>query len=179
MSRHLRARGLDTRAIDLVPGDGSAPIEQLAAQLASFIEAELPAAARFDLVGFSMGGIVSRYYVQRLDGVFGARVRRLVTISSPHHGTAAAYLSKKPGVVQLRPDSPLLADLNGDLSALERIEVTSLWTPLDLMILPPQSSRLPLGREVLVPAPIHGLMLHDPRALRAVADALTAPSEPA
>jgi triacylglycerol lipase len=176
MSRYLRARGFDTHAIDLVPGNGSASIERLAAQLAAYVEAELPAGAPFDLVGFSMGGVVSRYYVQRLEGA--SRVRHLVTISSPHRGTATAYLSKRPVALQLRPGSPLLADLNGDLSALERIEVTSLWTPLDLMILPPQSSRLPLGREVLVPAPLHALMLHDPRALRAVAEALSAGSPP-
>src|SRR5262249_57307730 len=108
-----------------------------------------------------------------------AWVRRFVTISSPHYGTATAYLSRKPGVLQLRPDSPFLAELNGDLAALDRVDVTSMWTPLDLMILPPQSSRLPLGREVLVAAPLHALMLHDPRALRAVAEALTAPPQPA
>jgi triacylglycerol lipase len=173
MSRYLRARGFDARALDLVPGDGSVTIEQLAAQLAAYVAVELPAAAPFDLVGFSMGGVVSRYYVQRLGG--DARVRRMITISSPHHGTMTAYLSGKPGAVQMRPGSPLLSELNGDLSALERVEVTSLWTPLDLMILPPQSSRLPLGSEVLVAAPLHALMLHDPRALRAVAEALSAP----
>jgi triacylglycerol lipase len=61
------------------------------------------------------------------------------------------------------------------VSALSRLDVTSLWTPLDLMILPAQSSRLPIGREILVPAPLHALMLHDPRAIRAVAEVLAAP----
>src|SRR5262249_26543993 len=91
ISRYLRARGFDVHALDLVPSDGSVAVEQLAAQLASYVDAGLPAAAPFDLVGFSMGGVVSRYYVQRLGGA--SRVQRLVTISSPHHGTATAYLS--------------------------------------------------------------------------------------
>ena len=173
LSRFLRARGFQVHALDLVPSDGGLGLEKLGEQVAAYVETHLPAAVPLDLVGFSMGGVVSRYYVQRLGGL--ARVRRLVTVSAPHHGTAAAYLSNKPGSVQMRPNSPLLAELNRDIAMLERIDVTSIWTPLDLIIVPPESSRLPLGREVLVAAPLHGLMIHDPRALRAVTEALSAP----
>ena len=173
MSRYLRERGFEVHALDLVPSDGSAAIEQLAAQVAAYVDERLPPGAPLDLVGFSMGGVVSRYYVQRLGGA--ERVRRFITISAPHHGTATAYLSGKAGAVQMRPGSPFLAALNADLSALDRLDVTTMWTPLDLMIMPPDSSRLPVGREVLVAAPLHALMLHDPRALRAVAAALAAP----
>jgi len=173
MSRFLEGRGFVVHAVDLVPSDGSVGLPELAGQLASFVDEKLGPEAPFDLVGFSMGGVVSRYYLQRLGG--HPRVRRLVTISSPHHGTMTAYLSRKTGVTQLRPESALLADLNQDLSALDAVDVTTLWTPLDLMIIPADSSRLPLGREVLVAAPLHALMLHDPRAMRAVATALSAP----
>jgi triacylglycerol lipase len=172
MSRYLRERGFEVHPIDLVPNDGSAALEDLAAQIAAFVAAKLPAGP-LDLVGFSMGGVAGRYYVQRLGG--HERVRRLVTVSSPHHGTATAYLAGKPGALQMRPGSSFLADLNGDLSALARLDVTTLWTPLDLMIVPADSSRLPVGTEVLVAAPLHGLMLHDPRSLRAIAAALSAP----
>jgi triacylglycerol lipase len=75
----------------------------------------------------------------------------------------------------MRPDSAWLRALNEDVATLGRIDVTSIWTPLDLMIVPANSSRLPVGREVLVAAPLHALMLHDPRSLRAVAEALAAP----
>ena len=175
MSRYLGKRGFIVHTIDLVPNDGRATIPALAEQVASFIERTLPAGEPLDLVGFSMGGVVSRYYLQRLGGA--ARVRRFVTISSPHHGTLTAYLRRLPGVVQMRPNSALLRELNEDLDSFGGVEVTSIWTPLDLMIMPPHSSRLPrgLGREVLVAAPLHALMLHDPRSLRAVAEALSAP----
>jgi len=173
MARYLRERDFEVHTLDLVPNDGAVALEVLAAQIGAYVEANLPPETPLDLVGFSMGGVVSRCYVQKLGGA--ARVRRLVTISSPHHGTATAYLSRRPGGRQMRPDSALLAELNGDLGALDRIDVTTLWTPLDLMIVPADSSRLPVGREVLVAAPLHALMLHDPRALRAVAEALSAP----
>ncbi len=173
MARHLRTQGFDVHPIDPVPNDGSARLEDLAAQIARHVDQELPAGSPLDLVGFSMGGVVSRYYVQRLGGA--ERVRRLVTVSSPHHGTLTAHLTKRPGAAQMRPGSPFLAELNGDPSALDQVDVTSIWTPLDLMIVPAESSRLPIGREVLVAAPLHALMLHDPRALRAVTEALSAP----
>jgi triacylglycerol lipase len=173
MARDLRKRGFEVHTIDLVPSDGHAPLEQLAEQVARYVAATLPAEAPLDLVGFSMGGIVSRYYLQRLGGV--ERVRRFVTISSPHHGTLTALLQKRAGALQMRPESAFLRDLNADVAMLDRLDVTSIWTPFDLMILPAESSRLPVGREVLVAAPLHALMLHDPRALRAVAEALSAP----
>lgn len=175
MSRYLVERGFTVHTIDLVPNDGRATIPALAEQVASFIERTLPAGEPLDLVGFSMGGVVSRYYLQRLGGA--ARVRRFVTISSPHHGTLTAYLRRLPGAVQMRPNSALLRELNEDVDSFGGVDVTSIWTPLDLMIMPPHSSRLPggLGREVLVAAPLHALMLHDPRSLRAVAEALSAP----
>jgi triacylglycerol lipase len=173
LTRHLEGLGFVVHTIDLVPNDGSAPLEQLAEQVAQLVAERIPAGAPLDLVGFSMGGVVCRYYLQRLGGL--SRVRRFVTVSSPHHGTATAYLRGLPGTAQMRPDSAWLRELNRDVATLEAIDVTSIWTPLDLMILPPQSSRLPVGREVLVAAPIHALMLHDPRSLRAVAEALSAP----
>lgn len=173
MTRYLKQRGFSAHTIDLVPNDGSATIPALAEQVAAFIERTFPAGGPLDLLGFSMGGVVSRYYLQRLGGL--RRVSRFVTISSPHHGTLTAYLRRLPGALQMRPDSALLRELNEDVAALGEIDVTTMWTPLDLMILPAQSSRLPIGREVLVAAPLHALMLHDPRSLRAVAEALSAP----
>lgn len=174
--RYLEKRDFDVYAIDLVPADGRVPLEQLSEQLASFVSSRMPAGTPLDLVGFSMGGLVCRYYLQRLGGI--ERARRFVSVSSPHHGTQAARLGARPGHAQMRPGSAFLEDLNRDIMMLARLDVTSIWTPLDLMIVPPESSRLPLGREVLVAAPIHGLMLYDPRSLRAITEALAAPLAP-
>ena len=173
MSRHLTERGFTVHGIDLVPNDGRAGIDELAAQVAAYVEATFPAGSPIDLIGFSMGGLVTRYYVQRLGGI--ERVRRFITISAPHHGSRWAYLRKLPGYLHMRPDSPLLQDLNNDVAALSKLDFTSIWTPLDLMILPPVSSRMPVGEEVLVAAPLHALMLEDPRSFKAVVAALSAP----
>ena len=173
MSRHLTERGFDVHGLDLTPNDGRAGIDLLAGQVAAYVEATFPAGSPVDLLGFSMGGLVTRYYVQRLGGI--ERVRRFITISAPHHGTRWARLRDLPGYLHMRPDSALLRDLNSDVGMLARLDFTSIWTPLDLMISPPVSSRLPVGDEVLVTAPLHALMLEDPRSFKAVAAALSAP----
>jgi triacylglycerol esterase/lipase EstA (alpha/beta hydrolase family) len=119
-----------------------------------------------------MGGLVSRYYIQRLGGI--DRVHRFITISAPHCGTLAAYFSQRPGCVQMRPDSEFIADLQQDVRMLNRLNFTSLWTPFDLIILPPQSSQLNIGTEVRLPVLAHPLMVSDRRSIDAIIRALSA-----
>ena len=101
-----------------------------------------------------MGGLVSRYYVQRLGGM--NRVGRLITISTPHRGTYWALANGNVGSRQMRPGSEFLRELNRDAGVLERVQHASIWTPLDLMILPPWSSRL--GEDFGVMVGLHAWM---------------------
>ena len=157
MSKYLTARGFRTLAVDLTPSDGAVGLEDLAAQLAEFVERALAPGESFDLVGSSMGGLVSRYYVQRLGGV--ERVGRLITISAPHQGTYWAYTAGNAGSKQMRPGSKFLVDLDRDMQSLERVRVASIWTPLDLMIVPAGSSRLGVGEEFPVTVGLHAWMV--------------------
>jgi triacylglycerol lipase len=75
----------------------------------------------------------------------------------------------------MRPDSAFLQDLNQDINMLSQINFTSIWTPYDLMILPANSSQVPVGREVIVPVMTHAWMLTDVRSLSAVTEGLTQP----
>lgn len=173
MAPYLTAQGWQVHHPSLTPSNGDVGLDVLAEQLAEYVQQVIPAGQPFDLVGFSMGGIISRYYVQRLGGL--ERVRRLVTVSSPHCGTWTAYLRPNVGASQMSVKSPFLHDLNRDAGCLERLNFTSIWTPLDLMILPARSSCLGIGREVVVNVPAHAWMLSDPRSLRAIAQALSEP----
>lgn len=170
MKFHLEQQGCDVRDLDLIPNNGDAPLEELAQQVANYISANFPLDKPLDLVGFSMGGIVSRYYVQKLGGI--ERVQRFITISSPHNGTWLAYGSQRPGAKQMRPGSQFLQDLNQDVEILKRIDYTSIWTPLDLMIVPASSSKMPLGKEIVIPVTLHAWMLTEPKILAAVAKVL-------
>jgi triacylglycerol lipase len=173
MIPYLKQRGSLVYDLDLIPNNGNLGLDKLAQQVADYIDASFEPEQPIDLVGFSMGGIVSRYYVQRLGGI--KRVQRFITISSPHHGTWIAYCRQGMGCIQMRPDSPLLQDLNQDAAMLNQIDFTSIWTPYDLMIVPANSSQMPVGREVIVPVMNHSWMLTDSRSLAAVAQALATP----
>lgn len=174
MARHLRGEGWDTHTLSLTPSWGQVGLDELADQLAAFVERTFPNGEKFDLVAFSMGGIVARYYVQRLGGI--ERVERFITISSPHHGTWLAHLIPNAGCRQMRPRSEFLRDLNSDAQMLARIRFTSMWTPLDLIVVPQRNSRLGVGREIKLWMPVHPLMVCHPRAIRTVADILRAQS---
>lgn len=173
MTRFLEQRGWRVHSLDLMPSNGDLELDHLATQLEQFITANLLGEQSFDLVGFSMGGLVSRYYVQRLGGL--ERVQRLVTIASPHNGTLAAHLSKRPGCVQMRPNSTFLLDLNRDIHQLEKLRFTSIWTPMDLMIVPAHSSIVPVGRNLKVSVPLHAWMVSDTRAINVVTTVLEEP----
>jgi len=154
----------------MIPNNGDAPIESLATQLATFIDQTLGTQQPFHLIGFSMGGLVSRYYVQRLGGL--SRVQKFITISAPHRGTLLALGSDRLGVKQMRPGSPFLKDLNRDLKQLETIDFYAFWTPFDLLILPPWSSDLGLGKLTRLLVPTHNRMIQDQQGLAAIAAAL-------
>ena len=172
MRSHLERPGRVVHCVNLAPNNGSAGLEVLAQQVADYVESNVGEAESIDLVGFSMGGLVARYYVQRLGGV--ERVRRLVTISSPHNGTWTAFLRRNEGARQMRPESAFLRDLNGDIRVLAHIDFTSIWTPFDLMILPPHSSVVPAGRNIRVNVGAHPLMVRSRRVLKLVVNRLSA-----
>jgi triacylglycerol lipase len=96
-------------------------------------------APQVHVVGHSLGGLVARYYVQRLDG--DARVHTLVTLGTPHRGTMTAYLLPTPMLHQLRPHSDILADLAAPSPGCAT-RFVALWSELDAWIVPQRNARL-------------------------------------
>lgn len=173
LSESLRREGFSARCISPQPSNGDAPIEVLAFQLAEQIAATLPPDQPLNLFGFSMGGLICRVYLQYFGGL--VRTRRLVTLATPHRGTYAAYLCQRPACYQMRPGSDFLRSLNADLAALEQVSFTSIWTPLDLTIVPADHSALPVGEMVPILSPFHPMLPNDPRIVREIAAALRKP----
>lgn len=164
LARGLRERGVDPVVVMDIPSSGRAPIAALGEQVRVRAEALAVehAVDRIDIVGFSMGALACRYYLQRCGG--RERTRRFVSISGPHHGTLTAYGLPFAGVRQMRPGSALLADLAGDAAPWGDVEVHCIYTPYDLMIVPSTSSVLPGVHSVhRVPVPVHRWMIQDPR----------------
>ncbi|MET7369636.1 alpha/beta fold hydrolase [Streptomyces sp. NPDC005566] len=91
-----------------------------------------------DIVGHSLGGLIARYYVQRLGG--DRRVRTLVTLGTPHSGTAAAPLAgAHPIVRQMRSGSPLIEELRLPAQGC-RTRFISFWSELDRVMLPVETA---------------------------------------
>ncbi|MFE0734049.1 esterase/lipase family protein [Streptomyces sp. NPDC058855] len=93
-----------------------------------------------DVVGHSLGGLIARYYVQRLGG--DTRVRTLVTLGTPHAGTTVAPLADAhPLVRQMRPGSEVLRELAEPAPGC-RTRFVSFWSDLDRVMVPVETARL-------------------------------------
>ncbi|WP_055493247.1 triacylglycerol lipase [Streptomyces sp. TP-A0356] len=93
---------------------------------------------RVDIVGHSLGGLIARYYVQRLGG--DLHVRTLVTLGTPHSGTRVAPLANAhPIVRQMRPGSELIEELRGPAPGC-RTQFVSFWSDLDPLMDPLESA---------------------------------------
>lgn len=84
-----------------------------------------------DLVGHSMGGVVSRYYVALGGG--GDRVTNLVTIGSPHRGTGVSGVGFGRPIRELYPGSAFLQRLTA-AGLPASVRVTSIWSSSDALV---------------------------------------------
>ncbi|KPH97741.1 hypothetical protein OK074_6426, partial [Actinobacteria bacterium OK074] len=95
---------------------------------------------RVDIVGHSLGGLIARYYAQRLGG--DRRVRTVVTLGTPHEGTRVAPLADAhPIVRQMRPGSTVIEELRLPAPGC-RTHFVSFWSDLDHLMVPLETARL-------------------------------------
>ncbi|QTN32581.1 alpha/beta fold hydrolase [Akkermansiaceae bacterium] len=163
LKKRLETHGIRCLVPQLKPNDGRNGLEHLAADLKADIEKEFGTEEKFALVAFSMGGLVSRHYLQQLGGA--ERCEAFITISSPHHGTNMAYVFPGKGARQMQPGSEFLRGLEETESALGDMPVVSYRTPMDLIILPTSSSVWKRAENKSFRVALHPLMLHTPSVL--------------
>lgn len=169
----LRAHGFDrVRAVNITPSDASITLEAMGEQVMDSLRAcqKTWPAPDVDIVAFSMGALAVRYALHSLDG--RSCVRRFISVSGPHHGTLAAYLSAKDGTKQMRPNSRFLRELNTGAARWGDVEVFSFWSPLDLVVTPAVSSVLEGAHNRAFPVAMHHRMLSDDRVIDAVVQTL-------
>jgi triacylglycerol lipase len=164
--RHVHTFGYGVFASDLraVAEELGAYVEQLCDELGG---------QQVHLVGHSLGGLVARYYVQRLGG--DSRVHTLVTLGTPHGGTFPARLVPHPLVRQLRPGSDLISELAEPAPGC-RTRFLSFWSDLDPVVVPRASARLEHpdldSRNVLVHGVGHASLLVDGRVVHELVSTL-------
>ena len=173
LKRRLEAHGIRCYVPRLKPADGRGGLENIAVLLKHDIDSEFGPDSPLAIVSFSMGGIVSRYYLQELGGA--ARCDTFITVSSPHHGTRTAWLFPTQGAAEMRPGSPLLAKLAASQDRLGTMPVVSYRTRLDLVIIPPRSSVWDRAENLEFPVILHPLMLSSPSVIRDIERRLLIP----
>ena len=127
-------------------------------------------ASRVDLVAHSLGGLVARLYVRELGGA--TRVRRLVTIGTPHQGTRVAALAPDPLARSIQPGTRLVRDLGRDDPVPVLVMVTSIFSTFDAKVLPPGNAFYAGARNVEVEGIGHDAMLFSPKIALLVIEAL-------
>ncbi len=94
---------------------------------------------RVHIVGHSMGGLIGRYYVQRMNG--DQRVHTLVTLGTPHGGSVPACLVPAGVFRQLRPRSDIVQELEEPAPEC-KTRFLAVWSDLDQVIIPKRNARL-------------------------------------
>jgi triacylglycerol lipase len=123
--------GLLTRDVPAAASLLGAAIEKLAADTDY---------ERIHVIGHSLGGLIARYYVQRLGG--DARVHTLVTLGTPHSGTELARpLRMLPLLDQLTPGSPLIREL-AEPAPDCRTRFVAFYSDIDHLVWPTRNARL-------------------------------------
>ena len=138
-------RGLRRRGFGRVSALNYSPltedVREVAMRVGAAVEAicEETGYERIHLVGHSMGGLVVRYYAQRLGG--DERVHTVVTLGAPHGGTQPARLVPHPVARQLRPGSDVIRELAEPAPGC-RTRFVAFWSDFDEMIVPHASARI-------------------------------------
>ena len=169
---HRLIQGLDQAdrpllAPHLPHGLGWVPLRQMAFRLDQNIQQRFGSDTRVDLLGFSMGGVIGRIWLQELGGV--QRTRRFFSVGSPQQGTLAAQLIPRPllaGAADMKLGSTLLRQLNGQPQALAGVECWSFFCRWDLMVCPGWRAVLPIGRQEEIPVWTHQQLISHPVAIQ-------------
>jgi len=147
-------------------------------------------ASQVIIVAHSMGGLVTRRYMANSmatavvtttaitlpmphEGVNETpmRVKRFVTLGSPHHGSEMSGFSIGQCVREMRLASPWLRALEQAEAGMEHPPTLSIYTLNDDLIYPPESSKLDWAHNIPVAAVGHVSMLFSkPIAERIIAE---------
>ncbi|TXJ71504.1 alpha/beta fold hydrolase [Streptomyces lavendulae] len=175
LAPYLEARGYCVFSLDYgqLPGvpvfHGLGPIDQSAAQLATFVDQVRSATgtAKVDLVGHSQGGMMPRYYLKFLGGA--AKVNALVGIAPDNHGATISGLTNllpyfpgatdlvkatTPGLADQIPGSAFLTKLNAGGDTVPGVHYTVIATQYDEVATPWRS-------QYLSGSDVHNVLLQD------------------
>ena len=176
LRRGLAHRGVGwSEAVDLEPLfgdiDAYAPILRAAVD-GLIVRSGQP---RVALICHSIGGLAARSLLAS-DPELAKRVSALITLGSPHHGTALAWLARGINVREMRPQSTWLQRLNRQPPPAG-VRLVSIYSYFDNVVAPQESSRLPGWRNIPLSGPGHLGMAFSTTVLRHLTGEIRAAAE--
>lgn len=178
LSRQLAQAGIVHKAVDLEPIN--ADIDAYAVQVEQALRAlcALTGKPQAIIVAHSMGGLVARAWLRHYGA---ARVAKIITIGTPHHGTALANLAAGANARQMSRigDAPSgwLAQLAASETPETRALITSIYSHHDNIVAPQASAHLPGARNIAFGGIGHVALASDARVLRQLLAEITIKNE--
>jgi triacylglycerol lipase len=152
LSRRLTQENITHHAVDLEPVLGS--IDGFVPIIHRAIEGLLKTSGQDQIVivAHSMGGLVARAYLRD----YGmARIAKVITLGTPHHGTVIANFGRGLNSRQMERSPDLAGTPSAWLSALEQAEnpaarslFVSIYTLHDNIVFPQTTAHLPGARNI-------------------------------
>ncbi len=174
----LHAHGRPTRAVFL-----GRPFQPLRGYRPRLVDALDEISREFpdepiDVVAHSMGGVILRLALQQRPDL-AARIRRIVTLGSPHAGTAAprGFGFVGADVRELGRRSLILADLPSYDVLAPHADVTTVAAVRDFIVYPVESALLPSARHAVIPGIGHAGLLTHPESIRVAGEAIVLQSK--
>ncbi|GAA1600890.1 alpha/beta fold hydrolase [Kribbella hippodromi] len=155
LRRHLVRRGfgsIHTFSYSPLTLDVRSTAERMGREIEAICEES--GSEQIHVIGHSLGGLIARYYVQRLGG--DARVHTCLTLGTPHQGTVAAKLLPWPLVKQVRPDSDLMTEL-AEPAPDCRTRFVAYYSDVDQLIVPQRRGRIRHPDLVASNVRVHGV----------------------
>ena len=148
---------------------GMTSIVELANLMDQLIVEKYGLEQEIDILGFSMGGIIGRYWINKFNG--HKRTKRFITIGSPHIGTLTSQLVPKypfRGISEMKINSSLLRDLANYDYFLNDIDCISFFTYWDLMVFPGWRANLNVGEKISLNIFKHRNLVRNPVAVERI-----------
>lgn len=170
----LVARGLEKEGLQVVrmklPRLAVGDMERSAEVLGTRVDKTLKKLScdKVNLVGYSLGGLIARIYLQEFGG--RGKLHRAVFVGAPQDGVYIGYLGAftKSGR-QIRKGSEFMRRLNeSSTAACDPPRCLSIYLKKDGIILPAESAHLPCGYNIELSWPIfHWGVVFNRRTFRA------------
>jgi len=169
----LDEQGVDYFAPTLNHSFGMTSIVELTNLMDQLILEKYGLQQEIDVLGFSMGGVIGRYWINKFNGY--KRTKRFITIGSPHNGTLASQLVPKypfRGISEMKINSSLLRDLAKYDYFLNDIDCISFFTFWDLMVFPGWRAHLNVGEKISLKILKHRNLVRNPAAVDRIIERL-------